>query len=293
MEKTEGFEIVVAKHSGFCPGVKRAIRMAEGLLESRGKAYSLGPVIHNPKVVENLERKGLLILPEDPSRWDDLELIGEAVLIRSHGIGPKIREEIRKRGAEVVDATCPKVRRAQEVDEELVSQGYHLVIVGNPEHPEIKAILDRFTQPPTVLPTPDHAEAWLNKGPLPPRVAVTAQTTAGEETFHRVVELLSSHIAEIKVVDTLCEVTKRRQREAAEMARAADLIVVVGGRNSSNTRQLARIVEGCGTPVVQVETAEEMDPSVLRGKRRIGITGGASTPDEEVKKVAIKVMGIR
>ena len=289
----KGMEVLVARHSGFCPGVKRAIRMAEKLLENRGKAWSLGPVIHNPRVVRELEEKGLEILPADPRLWDELELEGEAVLIRSHGIGPALLEELQRRGAEVVDATCPKVRRAQRVDEDLVRRGYHLVIVGNPEHPEVAAIVEGLPHPPTVLSSPEKAAEWAGSASLPTRVAVTAQTTAGEEVFRRIVELLASRIPEMKVVDTLCEVTKRRQREAAELARRADMVIVVGGRNSSNTRQLARIALECGSPVMQVEKAEELDESAIEGKGRIAVMGGASTPKEEVDKVVRRLEGLR
>lgn len=290
--REEGIEVLVARYSGFCPGVKRAIRMAESLLKSRGKAWSLGPVIHNPQVVGELERRGLGILPENPLLWEEIDLEGETVLIRSHGVSPSLLKRLQERGSEVVDATCPKVRRAQQVDEELVSQGYHLVIVGNPEHPEITAIVDRFPKPPTVLPSPESASEWVRSGPIPPRVAVTAQTTAGDEIFRKVVEILAAHVPEIKVVDTLCEVTKRRQREAAEIARVSDLVIVVGGMNSSNTRQLARIAGEYAPRVIQVERADEIDGSVLSGLRTIGILGGASTPEDEVNRVVKRVLDL-
>lgn len=269
--------VIVAKGSGFCFGVKRALKIVEKALAKRkGPFYSLGPLIHNPQVVERLSRKGLKVI-------NNLTGIKEgAFVIRSHGLPITTIELAKERGLKIIDTTCPYVKRAQERAKELEARGYQLVIVGDRGHPEVKSMASEKS---IVLQRPSQVEKVRSY----PRMGVVAQTTQSLENFKEIVKRLRSKAKEFKVYATICNAVSKQQRFTRELAREADLVLVVGGRNSANTKRLFQISKRL-TKTHHIEKASEIDKRWLRDKEIVGISAGASTPkwliDEVVRKVA-------
>lgn len=287
-------EVAVARYAGFCPGVRRAVRMVEETLKkSSTQVYSLGPVIHNPQVVAELEERGLRILPEEEGAWGEADLAGAWVVVRSHGVPPAQQETLRKLGATLVDATCPTVKKAQRAAMRLVGEGYKLFVIGNAEHPEVKAILGNVRGEAVVIKEIQELKDWWVAWPRKVRkVGLIAQTTVDLLMFRSLVDGLINEVPELirevmelKIINTLCRNTLSRQAEAIQMALGNDLVVVVGGRNSSNTEFLRRICEMAGARAMKVETAAELDPSVTEGARSAAVLGGASTPLRIVEEV--------
>jgi len=280
-------EIRVARYVGFCPGVKRAIRMAEETLQDfEGRVYTLGPIIHNPGVVEDLQARGLEILPDDLNALHDCDLAGTRVVIRSHGIPPTLTEFLLEKGAGLVDATCPTVKKAQRAAMRLVGEGYKLFIIGNSDHPEVKAILGHINGEAVVIKeTSELKDWWENQSRKVRKVGLIAQTTVDLLMFRSLVDGLINEVPELirevlelKIINTLCRNTLARQAEALQLALSSDFVVVVGGRNSSNTEFLRKICEATGTSVTKIESADELDTALLAGAERLSILGGTSTP---------------
>ncbi len=267
--------------------MRRAIELAEQALEDfRGETFSLGPLIHNPQMVEMLSGRGLRILDDDPAELEKAGLKGKAVIIRSHGAPPATYEKLRVLGAVVIDATCPNVKRAQRGAVELVDSGYSLLVVGSSEHPEVRAILGCVEGRADVVSDRHGLDAWWKQGGRRKRrVGMICQTTVDLELFRGLVNVLLGRVPDLRVIDTLCHSTIARQQEARRLARSCDLVLVVGGHNSSNTSYLRKICLLSGTPALQLETADELDPEEIRGVKRLAILGGASTPDWIVEGV--------
>ncbi len=270
-------EILVAPKAGFCFGVKRAIDIAEKAVnEKSGPIYTLGPIIHNPQVVKKLSQKGVKSI-DNVSDGDPGDLI-----IRSHGVSPDILEEARQYGHNILDATCPFVSKAQQLAKKLTEEGYQVVVVGNPHHPEVRGIVGWTGGKALVVENAEQAEKVTGNG----RVGVLAQTTQPVENFDHVVRTLQLKGFEVKAYNTICHATGQRQKAARELAEQVDVVVVVGGANSANTAKLTQICRQTGTPTYQVENASELKPEWFKGVKRAGLTAGASTPDwviEEVK----------
>ncbi|MBN2025357.1 MAG: 4-hydroxy-3-methylbut-2-enyl diphosphate reductase [Actinobacteria bacterium] len=292
-------EITVAKYAGFCPGVKRAIKIAEGILDQRaGKVYTLGPIIHNPQVVRELQDRGLEILPDDIDELQDYYLGGCNVVIRSHGTPPKLTEFLLDRGVNLVDATCPTVKKAQRAAMRLVGEGYKLFIIGNADHPEVKAILGHINgQAVVIKETHELKQWWEERARRVRKVGLIAQTTVDLFMFRSLVDGLINEVPELirellelKVINTLCRNTLARQTEALQLALFSDFVLVLGGRNSSNTEFLRKICETAGTRTIKIETADELDVSLLEGVNHLSILGGASTPKYIVEEVRRKAM---
>lgn len=263
-------EIVVAEHAGFCFGVRRAIERAEAETVARGKLYSLGPLIHNQQVVETLRARGL-----EPIGDIEDAPPGAAVMLRTHGVGPQVYERAAALGLELIDATCPFVARAQREATRLQEAGYQVLILGEPDHPEARAIRDHTGRAAQIIQDPaDLAEIQLGR-----RVAVVCQTTQRIETLQALAAALLPSLTELVVANTICDATTQRQEAAVRMAREVDVVIVVGGRHSANTSRLAQICASTGKPTHHVETATEIDCEWLRGAQRVGVTAGASTPD--------------
>lgn len=272
-------EVRVAAKAGFCFGVKRAIEMARAtIFAGAGPVYSLGPLIHNPQVQARLIEMGMKEI-SDPGEIDTGTL-----LIRSHGVEPAVLALARARGLNIVDATCPFVRRAHVLARDLAASGFHVVVVGDQHHPEVRGIIGWSGDRSTVV--ANAAEASLLS--ITGKIGVVAQTTQSETVFASTVEAIRKHTdAEIKVYNTICGATAERQKAALELARQVDIMVVAGGLNSANTRKLADICRESGTRTYHVETAADLQPDWFRGVRLAGLTAGASTPDwiiEEVKR---------
>jgi 4-hydroxy-3-methylbut-2-enyl diphosphate reductase len=269
-----GLPIVRADKAGFCFGVKRAIDLALQAAATGGAA-TWGPLIHNRQVVDALAAKGVRAT-ESFAEWAD----GRRLVIRSHGVEPSVYQECVRRGITVIDATCPYVRRAQNIAKQAAAAGHTVIVAGDRFHPEVRGILGWAGRGAVVVPT-------LAEAAVLPRyssVALLAQTTLRRDRFLALVEELRSHAGELIVYDTICGATAERQAAAAAVARSVEVMIVVGGKESSNTRELASICEAY-TPTYLIETPRELKPDWLRGARQAGVTAGASTPDWLIEEV--------
>lgn len=279
-KREEGPEIVIAKRAGFCFGVKRAMDIAfDRAREAKGGVSTLGPIIHNPQVIEALKRQG--IHPVDIGDIDDQAI--SALIIRTHGIPREIYDSISSRGIRIIDATCPFVKKAQHYAQLLQEKGYQVIILGDRNHPEVKGLMSYAG---------DDAVVVDKDGPLPVlrrKVGIVVQTTQPLDALTRLLARVVRHAREIKVYNTICSSTALRQKETEEMARKVDAMIVVGGRNSANTTQLAQLCESLGVKTYHIETESEIDDAWLRDVRKVGITAGASTPDWIIERVAERI----
>ena len=259
-------EVILAEYLGFCYGVKRAIKIARE--NADGKSCTLGPIIHNPQMVSRLKNEGVDVV-------ENLSDMKEGtVIIRSHGVGPKIYEEAKLKGLRIVDATCPHVKKAQLSAKKLVEEGYQVIIIGEKNHPEVKSIFEWSKNKAVILETEEEAKQISSCQKL----GIVSQTTVSGERFKRIVEQLIDKSNEIKILRTICTATDQRQAAAMELAQRVDLMLVIGGKNSANTTRLAQLCKDkCKT--YHIETAEELSPEWLDQVEKIGITAGASTPD--------------
>ena len=269
-------EIFLADYLGFCYGVKRAIKIARANADD--KCCTLGPIIHNPQMVEKLKAEGVGTI-------NDLSEVNEGtIIIRSHGVGPKVYDEIKAKGLRLVDATCPHVKRAQTAARDLVNEGYEVVIVGERNHPEVKSIFEWAGNHTTIVETVEEAE---NFAPCK-KLGIVSQTTVAGEHFKSVVLKLLDKSTDIKILRTICTATEQRQTAAIELAAKVDVMLVLGGRNSANTTKLAKLCEKkCKT--YHIETADEISKEWFNHAQKIGITAGASTPDWIIKEVESKL----
>ena len=266
---------------GFCFGVRRAVEMMEQEAAGGAPIASLGSVVHNPQVVGRLKQRGLDVVAT-------LDEIGARRLaITAHGVGPGVIEEAGARGLEVVDTTCPIVTRAQQWAKRLVDEGYAVIVYGDPEHKETRGILGWARGKAIVLRSADEIGGLPEN--LPSRVGVLVQTTHTEANFaafvNRLLTTRMDRISELRVINTLCGATTGQQGAARELAHLADVVVVVGGKESANTRHLREVCEEEGTRAYHIETPDELDPRWFAGVARVGVTAGASTPDHAVDDV--------
>ncbi len=285
-EKIElhGLSIRKALHAGYCWGVERALEMVEETAVERAgdTVRTLGPVIHNPRVVASLERQGVRAI-------DSLdEIDAGTVIIRTHGVAPSVYEAASAKGLNVVDATCPLVTLVQRKARQLVAEGYHLVIFGNPKHPEVIGTLGHAGAAGTVIERPEDARMLS----LPKRVGVVVQTTQEMERLGELLAVLGPRCKELKIFNTICNPTIERQEAARDLARQVEMVIVVGGKGSSNTRHLAEVCREEGTRTYHIENAAELDPSWLDGVSDIGLTAGASTPAWMMDEVVERLRGI-
>ncbi len=272
-------EIITARQAGFCFGVKRAIKMAEEAAGLDKEIYSLGPLIHNRQVVTKLAEQG--IKPVD--NLQDIQT--GTVVIRSHGVGVGIFEEIEAKGLKTIDATCPFVKKAQQLANQLQEDGYVVVVVGDKSHPEVTGIVGWTENQAIVVENHDEAKNFSRTN----KIGVLAQTTQPLENFQSVVKELAGKCQELRVYNTICHATGERQDVAVELANKVDLMIVVGGTNSANTQKLARLCRDTTTSTYHIETAEELKAQWFRGKHKIGLTAGASTPDWIIEEVKVKM----
>ncbi|MGE9840578.1 4-hydroxy-3-methylbut-2-enyl diphosphate reductase [Selenomonas bovis] len=274
-------EVILADYLGFCYGVKRAIKIARENAAPDGSACTLGPIIHNPQMVERLKDEGVGTI----DRLDDLKR--GKVIIRSHGVGPETYERAEAMGLECVDATCPHVKKAQLSAKELAEEGRFVVIVGEKEHPEVHSIVQWAGGNVAVIETVAEAASVPNAS----RLGIISQTTFSGERFREIVSALLDKSRDIRVMRTICTATDQRQRAARELASKVDVMLVIGGKNSANTTRLAQLcAKICRT--YHIETAEELQPAWFDNIEKIGITAGASTPDWIIKEVYKKCQRI-
>lgn len=274
-------EVKVAKFCGFCYGVKRAVDIAMNAAQEHVCGGTFGPLIHNPQLIEELEAKGIAC----KENLDDFSA-GEAVIFRSHGVGPEVYQEAETRGLKIIDATCPNVRMAQHKAFAAANEGYYPVIVGEKNHPEVKSILKWAGKNAIVIECIED----ISDIPQKEKYAVIIQTTFELEKFEKILSAVQdARPGEYRVERTICLATSQRQNAALELASEVDAMVIIGGKNSANTRHLYELVVGKCPIVYHIETAAELEQEMFRGCKKIGITAGASTPDRLIKE-AIFVM---
>lgn len=280
-------EVIVAAHAGFCFGVKRAVEMLSGEVDKAEGAHSSiltwGPIIHNDDVVASFAARGV----ETVESLEELE--GRepgTVIIRAHGVPKQITEALTDRGFNVVDATCPYVKHIHEIVSSESAKGRKILVIGDPAHPEVQGIVSFAADDNgvRVIGSPEEAQAL----DLPPGEAVTvvAQTTFRVNKFQEIVAIIRGKEYDINVVDTVCRATQERQKEAEELSRSVDAMIVVGGAHSSNTRKLYEICSGLCPHTSFVHSPKDMHPDIPENARRIGITAGASTPQKIIEEVA-------
>ncbi|WP_302319894.1 4-hydroxy-3-methylbut-2-enyl diphosphate reductase [Gordonibacter pamelaeae] len=271
--------VVRAAYAGACYGVQRALDLALKAVEDGGRAYTLGPLIHNPQVVAQLAERGVRAV-------DGVEDVAGAgtVVIRSHGVTPAVKRSVAACGLPLVDATCPHVARAQRAAADLAEQGRHVVVVGEAGHPEVEGLVACAREAGasvSVVAGPDDLPDTLD-GP----VGVVVQTTQTREVLDAVVAALEQRGVQLLVKNTICFATRQRQEAAAALADEVDAIVVIGGRNSSNTSRLADICAAACPRTHHIESPDEIDPAWLAGCGAVGVTAGASTPEGQIDAVA-------
>ncbi|MBI5231383.1 MAG: 4-hydroxy-3-methylbut-2-enyl diphosphate reductase [Coriobacteriales bacterium] len=267
--------VEVAKYAGVCYGVERALELAAEAASSGVEVHTLGPLIHNPQAVEDLKQSGVVVA----ACLDEVD--DGTLVIRSHGVDPAIIESAAEKGLHVVDATCPHVSKAHEAAEELKKGGYAVVIVGEADHPEVEGIMAHAGGEALVI----ESAAELPERLPSRRVGVVVQTTQSARRFREVVDALVPKTNELRVFNTICSATGKRQQSAEELAGSVDVMVVVGGHNSGNTTRLAEICRGVNPRTHHVETAAELDPTWFEGAEVVGVTAGASTPDAQMAGV--------
>lgn len=266
-------KIKVATHSGFCFGVKRAINIAEATLKDprhRKNIYSLGPIIHNPQVVSGLSKKGLAVT-------HDIDNIKKgAVIISSHGAPKDLIQKIKRKRIKLIDATCPFVKHAHDIVRDLKAEGYKIVIIGDKSHPEVKALL-----------------SLAGKAKKSKKIGVISQTTQNKDDYIRgVLDLLKDDFSELRIFNTICRDTAHRQILTCELLDECDVMIVVGGKNSANTRRLHQICKESGVDTYHIETEQELRKDYFKGKKCAGVVSGASTPDTMVKKVEKRIKAL-
>lgn len=272
-------KIIVAKTAGFCFGVKRAIDIAFRIAKDKRKGiFTLGPIIHNPQVVEKLKEKG--IIPIEKIRTNKNIT---ALIIRTHGIPLSLSQEIAAMGCEIIDATCPFVKKAQYYAKLLNEEGYQVLILGEKNHPEVISLMSYADDNPIVVD---------GRKPLPKlknKVGIVVQTTQPLDALKKILAEAIEHTKEVKVYNTICNSTALRLKETGKMAGSVDVMFVVGGKNSANTTQLSRLSSSLCMPTHHIETACEIKEEWIKDARSVGITAGASTPKWIIKEVEKRI----
>ena len=273
-------KVVLAKRAGFCFGVKRATQMAfEAAEKGNDATYSLGPIIHSPQVVQKLEEMGVHVV-KDLSSLDK-----GTIIIRSHGVTEGELIEAVHKSLDIVDATCPFVKKAQDHVRNLSQAGYEVVVVGDADHPEVQGIVSYAQGQVHVVGSRAEAEAL----PKLPRIGIVAQTTQALENLQQIVDVCLLKTNELRVYNTICDATAVRQDEARSLAGKVDCMIVIGGYNSANTRRLAEICAELQPRTHHIETDAELDAAWFRGVETVGLTAGASTPKWIIDKVVERI----
>jgi 4-hydroxy-3-methylbut-2-enyl diphosphate reductase len=273
-------EIIVAKNSGLCYGVKRALRIAEETRkDKKGEIFTFGDLIHNPQVISDLERKHIF------STDDIRNLKQETVIIRSHGVSPEIYKLLKQKSTEIIDATCPIVKKIQKQVEFLSKTEEEIIIVGNKKHPEIKGLIGYSSGKGLIVENQEQAKRLPFKG----KRSVLAQSTQDLSLFTEIIAILVKKTEELKVYNTICQFTQTRQKSTSELASCVDTLFIIGGKNSSNSFKLFQISKRVLPNTYFVENSEQITSDMLKGSKKIGLSGGASTPPEAIQEAAAKI----
>lgn len=273
-------EIIVAENSGLCYGVKRALQIAKKTREIKeSNIYTFGDLIHNPQVISDLEKHGIHSI-------EDLDKIKNGtVIIRSHGVSPHIYSQLAKKNIEIVDATCPIVKKIQKLVEKLAKKEDEIIIVGNKEHPEIKGLIG-YSQGKGII---IENESQVKNLSSRKRRVVLVQSTQDLFLLKKISASLIEITEELKVYNTICQSTQTRQNSTSELAAHVDVLFIIGGKNSSNTRKLFEISKRILPNTYFIENPDKITPAMLEGAEKIGLSGGASTPPEAIQEAVVKI----
>ncbi len=273
-------EVKLAKSAGFCFGVKRAVDLVYEEAKKGGDIYTYGPIIHNEEVVGDLENKGVRVI-NSPEDIDNLK--SGTIIIRSHGVSKDIYDRMINNGLNVIDATCPFVKKIHNIVSEESNKGNVIVIVGNKDHPEVQGIKGWSNGETYIIDSKEEIDKiTINNGK---KVCVVAQTTFNFNKFKELVEILTKRVYDIIAVNTICNATKERQTEAKSLALESDAMIVIGGRHSSNTQKLYQICKSECDNTMYIQTLDDLVIDELTSVRSVGITAGASTPNNIIEEV--------
>ena len=275
-------EVNVAKTAGFCFGVKRAVDQVYEQTEKENgkKIYTYGPIIHNEEVVKDLRSRGVEVIHSE----EELAALTEGiVIIRSHGVPKRIYDLLEERKLQYVDATCPFVKKIHNIVKKASEEGSHVIIIGNPEHPEVQGIMGWSLLPVTVI--QDAEEAEQLSLPEEQKICIVSQTTFNYNKFKDLVEIISKKRYDISVLNTICNATKERQTEAKSIAKGVDAMIVIGDKHSSNTQKLFEICKKACNNTYYIQTLDDLDLNQLGSSETVGITAGASTPNKIIEEV--------
>lgn len=272
--------VTVAKSAGFCFGVKRAVDTVYQEIEKGEKVFTLGPIIHNEQVVEELEEKGVKVI----NSIEELADIKDGtVVIRSHGVSEQVIRQLEKYDIKIVDATCPFVSKIHRIVQEKYREGFRIVIIGNKTHPEVEGINGWCKDSAVVLETVSEAEKFR---PDPQKkLCIVSQTTFNYKKFKDMVDIFEKKSYDILVMNTICNATEERQTEAGTIARQSDAMLVIGGKHSSNTQKLYEICSKECPNTYFIQTLDDLNLELFQSFRSVGITAGASTPNNIIKEV--------
>jgi len=276
-------EIILAESAGFCFGVQRAVdTVYEQVAKnpSGRRIYTYGPIIHNMEVVNDLKKKGVRVIESE----EELpQAAGQILIIRSHGVKKRIYETAKDLGIEIVDATCPFVKKIHKIAEQESARGRQIIIVGNKEHPEVQGITGWVNGSALVVLNEEEAQELISENDSP--ATVVAQTTFNSNKFNNIVEIIKKKRYDVRVINTICNATRLRQKEAESVSRQVDIMLVVGDRHSSNTQKLFDICRTYCKDTYYIQTIQDLDEQILQSGIRVGITAGASTPNNIIQEV--------
>lgn len=283
-------EIIRAKHMGFCFGVLEAINICNSLIDTKGRKFILGMLVHNTHVVEDMRNKGFNIVTEEDllAEKDSLQE-NDIVIIRAHGTSKQVYEQLKKRKVKIYDATCIFVSKIRQEVELANNEGYRILFVGDKNHPEVKGIIS-FTEKIDIFETLE--EAKNIKIDENEKYLLSTQTTLNKKKFEEIKIFFQKTYKNIKIFDKICGATTVRQKAVEDLAKKVDIMLIVGDRKSSNTRKLYEISSKLNKDTYLIEDDSELDLSLLTNKEKIGITAGASTPEEIIKRIENKIRGI-
>ncbi|MEA1964712.1 MAG: 4-hydroxy-3-methylbut-2-enyl diphosphate reductase [Candidatus Aerophobetes bacterium] len=276
-------QIILPSRMGFCFGVERALKLVKDEAKKGGKIYTLGDLIHNPQVVEELKEEGI------ESVADLSQVKKGTIVIRAHGVGPSLKENAVKKGLKVLDATCPYVLKVQKIAKLISQQSYQVIVIGAASHPEVIGVTAGINKGKVyVIRTPQEAK----KLPFIKKMGVIAQTTENLDNFRNIVKDLVEKSEECRVFNTICEVIKQRQKDAKNLAEEVPVIIVVGGHNSSNTYQLVKLCQNVGVKTYFIEREDDLVEKEYKNLNKVGIIGGTSTSKEMIERVKKRLLSI-
>ncbi len=278
-------KVLLADNAGFCWGVKRVVKLTDELSEKGAMPiYTHGPLIHNRSVIERLTKKGVRVLPEDfIGKIEE----GDVIIIRAHGIPPEEKDKLEKTGGKIVDGTCPHVVKIQKGVKNACESNRAVIILGDKGHAEVVGLMGFCPENCFIV----SSEKDIKKITTTLPVTVVVQSTLDEETFNILCGLIKRKFNEVKIIDTRCDATTRRQDEAINLCKKVNMMIIIGGRNSANTNRLAKICRDENVETLHIETADELEAKDFTGIEKVGITGGASTPDWIIEEVVKSVIG--